>query len=130
MHGKFGAEANIQPLRLLVAGAPPRLPVIDLRSGHVGFVVKKVSLGQIFSKYFDFPCQFPLHRLLHINNLSSGAGTEDQIVADIPSELNLPLPHESKIKKNDTTLYSFLSTRQNITLLSVSSFLILIIYAC
>jgi hypothetical protein len=24
----------------------------------VGFVVDKVALGQVFSEYFDFPCQF------------------------------------------------------------------------
>jgi hypothetical protein len=27
-------------------------------SGHVGFVVDKVALGQVFSEYFGFPCQF------------------------------------------------------------------------
>jgi hypothetical protein len=26
-------------------------------SGHVGFVVDKVALGQVFSEYFGFPCQ-------------------------------------------------------------------------
>jgi hypothetical protein len=31
----------------------------------VGFVVDKVDLGQIFSEYFGFPCQFSFHRLLH-----------------------------------------------------------------
>jgi hypothetical protein len=25
-------------------------------SGHVGFVVDKVALGQVFSEYFCFPC--------------------------------------------------------------------------
>jgi hypothetical protein len=25
------------------------------RSGHVGFVVDKVALGQVFSEYFGFP---------------------------------------------------------------------------
>jgi hypothetical protein len=50
----------------------------------VGFVVDKVALGNIFSDYFGFPCQFSFHRLFHIH-LSSGAGTIDQIVADVPS---------------------------------------------
>jgi hypothetical protein len=26
-------------------------------SDHVGFVVDKVALGQVFSEYFGFPCQ-------------------------------------------------------------------------
>jgi hypothetical protein len=36
----------------VVAGFPPRRP----GSGHVGFVVDKVALGQVFSGYFGFPC--------------------------------------------------------------------------
>jgi hypothetical protein len=34
----------------------------------VGFVVDKVTLGQVFSEYFGFPCQFGFHRLLHIHD--------------------------------------------------------------
>jgi hypothetical protein len=42
----------------------------------VGFVVDKVALGQVFSEYLNFPCQFSFHRLLHAHHhLSSGAGT-------------------------------------------------------
>jgi hypothetical protein len=33
--------------------------------GHVGFVVDKVALGQVFSEYFGFPCQSSFHQLLH-----------------------------------------------------------------
>jgi hypothetical protein len=29
------------------------------------FVIDKVALGQVFSEYFSFPCQFSFHRLLH-----------------------------------------------------------------
>jgi hypothetical protein len=44
--------------------------------GHVGFVVDKLALGQIFSEYFSFPCQFPLHQLLSSDHdLSTMAGT-------------------------------------------------------
>jgi hypothetical protein len=32
----------------------------------MGFVVDKVALGQIFSEYFGFPCQFSFHELHHI----------------------------------------------------------------
>jgi hypothetical protein len=30
------------------------------------FVVDKVALGQVFSEYFGFPCQFSFHQLLLI----------------------------------------------------------------
>jgi hypothetical protein len=63
----------------------------------VGFVVKKVSLGQVSSEYFGFPCQFSFHQMLH-NHLSSGAGTVGQLVAYVPSGLSLSLPHETKKK--------------------------------
>jgi hypothetical protein len=39
-------------LRRLAAGLPPRRPGFDPGSVHVGFVVEKVALGQVF------PCQF------------------------------------------------------------------------
>jgi hypothetical protein len=55
---------------------PPRRPGFEPGSGHVGFVVDKVALGQVFPKYFSFPCQFAFHRLLHNHHhLSSGVGT-------------------------------------------------------
>jgi hypothetical protein len=41
----------------LAAGFPPRRPGFEPGSGHVGFVVDKVALGQVFSEYFGFPCQ-------------------------------------------------------------------------
>jgi hypothetical protein len=28
-------------------------------------------MGHVFSKYFSFPCQFSLHQLLHIHDLSA-----------------------------------------------------------
>jgi hypothetical protein len=31
----------------------------------VGFVVDKVSLGQVFSEYFGFPCKSSFHQFLH-----------------------------------------------------------------
>jgi hypothetical protein len=41
----------------------------------VGFVVDKVALGQVFSEYFGFPCQFIFHLLLHTHHhLSCGVG--------------------------------------------------------
>jgi hypothetical protein len=38
----------------LVAGFPPRRPGFAYEQ-HVGFVVDKVALGQVFSEYFGFP---------------------------------------------------------------------------
>jgi hypothetical protein len=37
------------------------------RSGHVGFVVDKVALGQVSPEYFSFPCWFSFYELLHIH---------------------------------------------------------------
>jgi hypothetical protein len=34
---------------------------------HVGFVVDKAALGQVFSEYIGFPCQ-SFHRFLHCHN--------------------------------------------------------------
>jgi hypothetical protein len=49
---------------MLVAGFPPRRPGFEPGPGHVGFVVDKVALGQVFSEYFGFSCQFEFHQLL------------------------------------------------------------------
>jgi hypothetical protein len=84
-------------LRWLVAGFPSQKPGFEPRSGHVGFVMDKVALRQVFSEYFGFPCQFSFHRLLHIHHLSSGAGTIGQLVADVPSGLSLTPHQETKL---------------------------------
>jgi hypothetical protein len=65
-------------------------------------VVDKVTLGKVFSEYFDFPCQFSFHRLLYTRHLSSGAGTIGQLVSDVQSGLSLALPHETKKETNYT----------------------------
>jgi hypothetical protein len=52
-------EGAVPRLRRLVAGLPPRRPGFDPGSVHVGFVVDKVSLGQVFPPSTSvFPCQF------------------------------------------------------------------------
>jgi hypothetical protein len=38
------------------------------RSGHVGFAVNKLVLGQPFSAYLGFPCQSSFHQILHHHN--------------------------------------------------------------
>jgi hypothetical protein len=69
-----------------------RLPT---RWDNVAFVVDKVALGQVFSEYFEFSCQFSFHLMPH-THLLSGAGTVGQFVADVPSGLSLTPPHEIK----------------------------------
>jgi hypothetical protein len=50
-------------LRRLAAGLPPRRPGFDPRSVHVGFVVDKVALGQVFPpEFFGFPLSISFHR--------------------------------------------------------------------
>jgi hypothetical protein len=79
------------------------MPGFEPRSGHVGFVVEKVALGQVFSEYFGFPCQFSFHRLFHSHHhLSYGAATVGQIVADVPSGLSLTPPHPKKLEKRQS----------------------------
>jgi hypothetical protein len=34
---------------------PPRRPVLQPTSSHVGFVMDREALGQVFSQYFGFP---------------------------------------------------------------------------
>jgi hypothetical protein len=82
------------------SGFPSLRPGFDLKSGHEEFVVDKVALGQVSSEYFGFTCQFSFQRLLHTHELSSGAGTMGQLVADVPSVLSLtPLPRNKNKKK-------------------------------
>jgi hypothetical protein len=38
---------------------------IRVRAEHVGFVVDKATLGQVFSEYVGFPYQSPFHQFLH-----------------------------------------------------------------
>jgi hypothetical protein len=48
-------------LRRLVAGLPPRRPGFDPGSVHVGFVVDKVALGQVFSQVLRFSLLISFH---------------------------------------------------------------------
>jgi hypothetical protein len=49
-------------LRGLAAGLSPRRAGFALGSVHVGFMVEKVILGQIFSEFFGFPLSVSFHR--------------------------------------------------------------------
>jgi hypothetical protein len=95
MRGQLHHWGPVSRLRRLVDGFPPRWPEFDPRSGHVGFVVDEVALGQVFSEYFCFPCQFSFHQLLH-THLSSEAGTIGKLVADVPSRLSFSPSQDTK----------------------------------
>jgi hypothetical protein len=71
--------------RLPTAAARVRAQVMSGRS-----VVNKVALGQIFSTYFDFSCQFSFHALLHIHDHHPGLIQQ----ADVPGGVSLTPPQE------------------------------------
>jgi hypothetical protein len=51
----------------IVTGFPPRRPWFAFGQ-HVGFVVDKAALGQVFSEYFGFPYQSSFHQFFHHHN--------------------------------------------------------------
>jgi hypothetical protein len=111
LKGTWPTAAEPQ-LRRLVTGFLLWRPGFELRSGYVGIVLDKVGL--VFSECFGFSCH-SFHRLLHTHHhhhhhhLSSGAGTTDKIVADVPSGLNLIPPQETTLGGK----HSFYSTVKN-----------------
>jgi hypothetical protein len=74
--------------------------MFDPSSRHVGYVTAKVALGWILSEYFGFPCQSSYHRILH-SRLLSGAGTIDQLLADVASGVSFIHHHEKRGKITD-----------------------------
>jgi hypothetical protein len=52
---EHAGEKAVPQLRWLFAGFQLWWPGFDPRSGHVGFVVNKVTLGQVSYKYLGFP---------------------------------------------------------------------------
>jgi hypothetical protein len=53
-------------------------------------------MWQVFSEYFGFSCQFSFQQMLY----SQLARTIGQLVADVPSGLNLTPPHPTKQKES------------------------------
>jgi hypothetical protein len=47
---------------------PTAVARVRVRAEQVGFVMDKVALGQVFSKYFDFSCQSSFRQVLHHHN--------------------------------------------------------------
>jgi hypothetical protein len=65
-------------------------------SGQVGFVVDKMALGQVFSKYFGFPCQSSFHQLLH-NHPHHHLGLYNRPeVAAVPADVSPTPPNKTK----------------------------------
>jgi hypothetical protein len=52
-----------------VASFTPWRTAFERRSGHVGFVVGKVALGQVFSEYFSSPAKFHSTNCSTITNI-------------------------------------------------------------
>jgi hypothetical protein len=64
--GSSTIDAEVSYVDLLVTGFPQRQP--GFASGqHMGFVVDKTALGQVFSEYFGFTCQ-SFHQFFHHHN--------------------------------------------------------------
>jgi hypothetical protein len=60
----FGRAVSEAVSRWFPTAAAP----VRARSGHVGFVVAKVALRQVFSQYFGFPYQSSFQQILHPHN--------------------------------------------------------------
>jgi hypothetical protein len=99
-------------LRRLVAGFPLRRPGFELESGHVGFVVDKVALRQVFSQYFGFPCRSLFHQLLH-NHRHLSCGLAQQ--ASSGHSTKWTQSHSTKKNKKAIILFSIAENIQRST---------------
>jgi hypothetical protein len=100
---KYCTQVNLNIGRAIAQAVSRWLPTaaarVRTRSSKVGFVVAKLTLGQVFSEYLGFPCQPSFHQILHHHN-HPGAGTIGHSVADVPSEPSLDsTPHYANFKK-------------------------------
>jgi hypothetical protein len=69
------------------------------------FVVDKVALGQVFSEYFGFPCQFSFHQLLQKSSSSVILGLYNRPeVAAVPRDLSRYLGTQSHPTNNKKSL--------------------------
>jgi hypothetical protein len=75
----------------------------EAQVGLCGICDEQSGIGAGFSEYFGFPCQFSFHQMLHIY-ISSGAGTIDQLVVDVPSGLSLIPPQTGLQWSHDVRL--------------------------
>jgi hypothetical protein len=68
----------------------------------VGFVVDKVALGQVFSEYLGFPCQFSFHQLLHIHHHYLSSGASSRPISGWHTKWDSVSPHPKKRKEKET----------------------------
>jgi hypothetical protein len=77
--------------RQLVAEFLPRRPGFAPRAVHVGFVVYKVALGQVFPESFGFILSISFHRCSIFTHVSSGGWTVDPLAAAVPKRQSHPI---------------------------------------
>jgi hypothetical protein len=75
-------------LRRLVAGFSPRMPGFAPRAAHVGFVVDKVALGQIFLRILRSSPVNIIPPLFHIHSYIWGMG--NGLAAAVPQRYSPP----------------------------------------
>jgi hypothetical protein len=90
---------SVSQLRWLVAGFPPRRFGFEPRSGHVGFVVDRVALGQVFSKYFGFPCQFSFPTTDPHSSSSIIQDWYNRTISGRRTKMDSVSPHPKKLQK-------------------------------
>jgi hypothetical protein len=80
----IGISEAVLGLRWLVAGLSPRSTGFAAGSIHVGFVVDKVALGQVFLRVLRFfPCQYhstvalQTHIIWGMNNMSVSVSSSE-----------------------------------------------------
>jgi hypothetical protein len=61
--GASVSTTNFKAILRLFSGLPAQWAVFDPKLGHVGFVVDRVALVQIFSEYFGLLCRNSFHQL-------------------------------------------------------------------
>jgi hypothetical protein len=95
-------------LRCLVAGLSQRRPSFVHGSIHVGFVVGKVGLGQVFLRVVRFPLSISFHRRSLCSRLTWGMNTSLLVAAIQRHLLTLPTwATISVLHQNSTRVNSF-----------------------
>jgi hypothetical protein len=79
---------------------------VRARVWQVGFVVDKMASGQVFSEYFDFPCQPYFIPPTSSSPQSPGTGTIGQVLAAVPRGPSMDSISQLKKKLFKITLYT------------------------
>jgi hypothetical protein len=68
-------------------GLSSQRPRFAPRSVHVGFVMNKLVMGQVFSKIFGSPCQYlstmalRIHKTCGVNSRPNGGSSSETLIA-------------------------------------------------